>query len=116
MTNEMIAKAKECKSAEELLALAKENGYELTAEEAKAKFSEIHSEGEISDDELDGAAGGACNQEKEYKEQIRLPAPYSCPNCKGEYVYRSSLVSGTHYECVACGTEFTLNMFKSNMI
>ena len=34
-TNEQILKAKEAKSAEELLALAKENGVELTEEEAK---------------------------------------------------------------------------------
>ena len=36
MNNELIAKAKQAKNPEELLALAKENGVELTEESAKA--------------------------------------------------------------------------------
>ncbi len=60
MTNEMIEKAKECKSAEELLALAKENGIEMTAEEAAEKFTALNNMGELSDDELENAAGGGC--------------------------------------------------------
>ncbi len=60
MTNELMQKAKACKSAEELLALAKENDYSMTEEEAERIFAELHSEGELSDDELDGAAGGSC--------------------------------------------------------
>ena len=36
MNNELIAKAKEAKSPEELMALAKENGMELTEEAASA--------------------------------------------------------------------------------
>ncbi len=61
MTNEMINKAKECKSAEELLALAKENGYEMTAEEAAEKFAVLNNVGEMSDEELENAAGGSCH-------------------------------------------------------
>ncbi len=60
MTDELLQKAKECKSAEELLALARENGIEMTAEEAAEKYAQLHSEGELSDDELDGASGGSC--------------------------------------------------------
>ncbi len=60
MTNEQIKKAKECKSAEELLALAKENGYELTAEEAEQTYAQLHNEGEMSEDELESATGGNC--------------------------------------------------------
>ncbi len=60
MTNELIAKAKECKSVEELLALAKENDYPLNADEAKTLLATLNSEGELSDDELDNASGGAC--------------------------------------------------------
>ena len=43
LTSEQRARAKQCKSAEELLALAKEEGYELT------------------DDELEGISGGFWN-------------------------------------------------------
>ncbi len=61
MTNDMIGKAKECKNAEELLALAKENNIEMTEEEAAEKFAMLHNEGELADDELEGAAGGGCH-------------------------------------------------------
>lgn len=61
LTPEMIQKAKAVKTAEELLALAKENGIEMTEEEAKAYFAQLHSaSGEITDDELDNVAGGGC--------------------------------------------------------
>ena len=56
---EMIEKAKAAKSAEELLALAKENGVEMTEEEAKAYFAELNSEScEIDDDDLENVSGG----------------------------------------------------------
>lgn len=57
-TGEQLEKAKDAKSAEELLALAKENGIELTGEEAAKYYAELHREGEIADDELDNVAGG----------------------------------------------------------
>ena len=57
-TPEQLAKAKAAKSAEELIALGKENGMELTEEEAKKFSAELHKEGELADDELDNVAGG----------------------------------------------------------
>ncbi len=62
MTNELIEKAKACKSVEELFALAKENGMEMTAEQAAEQFAQLHNEGELSDEELNGAAGGGCHR------------------------------------------------------
>ena len=59
-TPEQIAKAKAAKSAEELLAYAKEIGYPLTEEEAKHYFEQWHKEGELADEELDNVAGGTC--------------------------------------------------------
>ena len=59
---ELIAKAREAKSAEELLALAKENNVELTEEEAKAYFEQMNKTGELADDELDSVAGGGCHK------------------------------------------------------
>ncbi len=61
MTNELIEKAKECKSADELLALAKENGIEMTAEEAEKRYAQLSGDGEISDEELENTSGGSCN-------------------------------------------------------
>ena len=61
MKEELIQKAKEAKSAEELLALAKENGIGLTVEQARAYFARLHpAAGELDDDELDAVAGGGC--------------------------------------------------------
>ena len=41
ITKEMIAKAMQCKSADELIALAKTGGYEMTKEEAEAYMTEL---------------------------------------------------------------------------
>ncbi len=68
MTNEMIKKAKACESPEELLSLAKENGIEMSAEEATETFAQLRGEGELSDDELDGAAGGGCFNKPDLEE------------------------------------------------
>ena len=60
----LLAKAKEAKTSEELIALAKENGAELTAESAKTYFDLLHPKtGELSDDELDNVSGGGCYAE-----------------------------------------------------
>ncbi len=58
---ELLEKAKEAKSAEELMLLAKENGMELTKEEAEAYFVQLNKSGELSDEELDNVAGGGCH-------------------------------------------------------
>ncbi len=59
MNIDLLEKAKNAKSAEELVKLAKENGIELTAEEAKSYFAKLNAkEGELADDELDSVAGG----------------------------------------------------------
>ena len=57
---ELILKAKTAKSEEELLALAKENGMELSEESVRAYFEQMHKTGELADDELDNVAGGWC--------------------------------------------------------
>lgn len=57
-SNERIEKAKTAKSAEELLAMAKAENIEMTAEDAAKVFAELHKTGELSDDELDNVAGG----------------------------------------------------------
>lgn len=57
---ELIAKARHAESADALLSLAKENGIELSVEEAEEYFVQLHKSGELSDDELDSVAGGGC--------------------------------------------------------
>ena len=59
MNKELLAKAKEMKTPEELMALAKENGVELTEESAAAYFDRLNPKtGELSDSELDNVSGG----------------------------------------------------------
>ena len=59
-TNEIIEKVKTAKSAEELLAMAKAENIELTEEQAAKAFAELSKAGELSDEELENAAGGGC--------------------------------------------------------
>ena len=58
LTKELIEKAKTANTAEELLAMAKAENIELSAEEAEKAFSELHKSGELSDEELNNVAGG----------------------------------------------------------
>jgi len=61
LNDELIAKAKEAKTPEELMSLAKENGMEMTEESAKAYFEQLNSKtGELADEELNNVAGGGC--------------------------------------------------------
>lgn len=56
---ELIEKAKQAKSVKELLALAKENGMEMTEEQANAYYAQLSPKsGELADDELENVAGG----------------------------------------------------------
>ena len=83
LSNELLAKARAAKSPEELLAMAKENGIELTEEEAKAYFDQLHPQvGELSDDELDNVAGGACYARID---KTVVSAGHRCPHYFGKY-------------------------------
>ena len=57
ITKEMILKAMQCKNAEELIALAKTGGIELTKEEAETYLAEL-SDFELDDEKLKKIAGG----------------------------------------------------------
>ena len=59
LTKELVAKAKEAKTSEELMALAKENGIDMTEESAASLFEQLNSKtSELSDSELDNVSGG----------------------------------------------------------
>ncbi len=60
-TPEQIEKARQANSPEELLALAKENGIELSEDKAKEYFDRLNNSGELSDSELENVSGGGCN-------------------------------------------------------
>ncbi len=57
ITKEMIVKAMQCRTAEELMALAKSEGREVTKEEAEAYLAEID-DFELEEEALEKVAGG----------------------------------------------------------
>ena len=57
ITKEMIAKAMQCETADELIALANSEGIELTKEEAEAYLAELE-DFELDSDVLQKVAGG----------------------------------------------------------
>ena len=81
---ELTEKAKTAKSAEELLALAKENGMEYTEEGIKAFYAQLNPTfGELDDDELDNVAGGGCQSGG----QTVVTSGTKCFNGNYDYVY-----------------------------
>ena len=57
LTKEQIAKAMQCKSAEELIAFAKSEGIDITKEEAEAYMAELE-DFELDEATLKNVAGG----------------------------------------------------------
>ncbi len=84
----MVEIAKSAKSVEELLALAKENNFEMNEEEAKTYFAQLNPKsGELDDDDLDNVAGGGCGDKYEYKSLYsgdRVRILIKCPYCGAE--------------------------------
>ena len=79
LTKEQIAKVRQCKNHEELLALAKQEGIELTNEQLQT----------IS-------GGGACSVISDVGDKIN---PYDCPKCGAN----SPKKDGDRRECKKCG-------------
>ena len=59
ITKAILDKARECKTADELMILAKAEGFILTKEEAEAYMDEIE-DVELDEKALDKVAGGGC--------------------------------------------------------
>ena len=92
--SKLLEKAKEAKSADELVALANENGVVLTAKEAEVYYSQLNPvSGELSDDELDNVSGGGCG---EY---------HYCPVCGAEPLWCPNGDGGVNIRCPGCGAE-----------
>ena len=83
LTEEQIAKVKACKNHEELLALAKEEGIELTDEQLQT----------IS-------GGGACSVISDVGDYVN---PFDCPKCGSNDVKKD----GKECTCKKCGHKWT---------
>ena len=86
-SKELIEKAKTAKSAEELLAMSKAEGFELPEGEAKTVFSKLNKTGELSDEELNNVSGG-CGEEE-------IPEP--------KYKIGDMVISSRGFPCHTCG-------------
>ena len=71
LTKEQVIKAMQCKTADELTALAKANGFDLSKEEAEAYMAEL-ADVELDEEQLKKAAGGGCY-----------------PDCKNDYCFEN---------------------------
>ena len=104
LTPEMIEKAKVAKNAEELLALAKANGVEMTEEDAKTYFAQLVSQsGEIDDNDLDNVAGGACYNKDGYRKIANHYQKCDLFDC-GCGAFRRVKDSISTDKCENCGT------------
>ena len=80
-TPELLEKAKQAESAEALKALAKENEYDMSDDEAEAYFAQLHKSGELSDEELGNVSGGGCRKDG----HLVVSMMYSCSLWKGRF-------------------------------
>lgn len=71
ITNEQIMKAMQCKTADDLMALAKSAGFDITKAEAEAYMAEL-ADVELDEAQLQKAAGGGCY-----------------PDCKNDYCFEN---------------------------
>lgn len=107
ISKELLEKAKQAKTAEELLAIAKAEGVEMFAEQAAKAFAELNKTGELSDEELDNVSGGGC------KDSGDTPKFYVGQNVY-EYASRGSYPVTVTYvssEKTDCGGIITSNVF-----
>ena len=82
LTPEMIEKAKAAKTAEELYEIAKANGVEMTVDEAATYFAQLEvNGGEVTDDDLDGVAGGYACSSGRVGDTVRVISGETCPTC-----------------------------------
>ena len=109
LNNEIRAKAKAAKTPEELIEIAKENDVEMTEESAKAYFDLLHPKtGEMSDDELDNVAGGAC-----YRGDGRMVTTVgnSCRSWRCKQ-HNKKMDSDHRPVCIECGKMASCNSCK----
>ncbi|SFE79233.1 Nif11-like leader peptide family RiPP precursor [Succiniclasticum ruminis] len=79
LTKDMIEKAMECKDADELIALAKAEGFAITKDEAEAYMSEM-ADVELNEETLKKVAGGICWDNVQNPHECGIDCIYSNNN------------------------------------
>ncbi len=102
---ELLKKAKETKTMDELKALLSENGLDMDEEKAKKFYERIHSGEELSDTELSSLTGGAG-----INLNIGNTHTKRCPRC-GAPMQVAKNGSG---KCLSCGYNSSIGTIKFN--
>lgn len=92
ITQEEIEMARKAKSKEELISYAKEEGYELSDEEANRIFEYLHKQGELDENELSDVTGGWCKNGGSTPKYAVNQTVYVCDRsmiCKAHVTYVS---------------------------
>ena len=96
MGKELLKKAKEAKTVEELKALASQNNFDMDDDEAEKYFAHLHSNETLSDDELGDISGGACRSKHYYYKR--------CPRC--QTLVKVNGIEGGSWWCSNCGYHY----------
>lgn len=94
MDSKLLKEARNAKSPDDLILLAKNGGLELSKAEAEHYFNTINKKGEVSDDELDLVSGGACYTKEGF---LSTTCGYSC-----SYFEEDPGVGGVYGTCYCC--------------
>lgn len=92
---DLLKKAQNVKSVDELIETASNEGINLSQKEAQRYFNTMNRKGEMSDDELDSVSGGGCGDKTK------------CPACGvGEPIwYQHKKTGEIKIGCTACPAE-----------
>lgn len=82
LSEEQVSKVKACKNNEEILALAKKEGIELSSEQ------------------LEAVSGGACTP--------HYDSEWECPYCHGHNTIKVYEYHNVYYHCYNCDKDFKL--------
>lgn len=103
LNKELLEKAKNAKNPEELMAVAKENSIDLTADEANTYFARFNAKsGELGDDELGDVAGGRKCMTTYYEGHPVVTAFNSCEHYRFESYSYAGLDKGGSGQCRTC--------------
>lgn len=102
-SNELLLKAREASSPEELRTRAKENGLELSEEEARAYFdvlAQSGASGEVADEELENVSGGACHHDGHtVVSALHWCKYWTCEHCGAVFLNAPTIVGKRKHEC-----------------
>ncbi len=114
LNDELLKKAKIAKNPEELMALAKENGFDLTEDEANTYFARINAKsGELDDDELDDVSGGCTTY---YKDMPIVTAYNTCRYWESEHYPYTAIPEGGYCKECFYFREWTFGFYCGNEV